>query len=158
MIIAMAEETGSLRRELIHAIAGREGNARELADRFDMTTNAIRQFTQVHLEAIKAEKERIDNPPQDSQPSPEDLASLWITNKLERLKRLQKIAEDSYEMLTQGPGMTPAEYATAMRELRSYMMLAANELGQLMHRGSGDAGEGQGLSIEIAGVDMDSLR
>lgn len=146
--------------EMVRAIATREGTARELAERFDTTPAALKEFAATHMEAIKAAKERIDNPPPPSdEPTPDELKGLWISNKYERLKRMQTIAEDAYEILTDNAaGMTPAEYATAMRELRSYMMLAANELGQLMHRGSGESGDGNVLSVEIGGVDMDSLR
>jgi hypothetical protein len=146
--------------EMVRAIAAREGTVRELAERFETTPEELRAFTTKHLEAIKAAKEKLDNPPPPSdEPTPDELKGLWISNKYERLKRMQTIAEAAYEILTDNAaGMTPAEYATAMRELRSYMMLAANELGQLMHRGSGESGEGNVLSVEIGGVDMDSLR
>lgn len=87
-------------------------------------------------------------------PTPKQLDDLWLTNKFERLKRIQFLADGMYESIVSG-----AYYgdATLMREYRSYLMLAANELGQLLHRGAGDSG-GDTLSVDIQGIDMENLR
>lgn len=151
--------TPATRSELIYAIATRRLNARKLAELYECTVDELRLFVEANKPAIEAEHRRLTEPPQEDPAavSPSQLDELWISNKFERLKRLQKVADDSYDQLF-GAGMTPAEYATAMREFRSYLMLAANELGQLLHRGSGDAGTGDSLSVSIEGVDMDALR
>jgi hypothetical protein len=82
---------------------------------------------------------------------------MWITNKAQRLQRLQRVADIAYDDIVSG-GLVGAELATAVREFRSYLTSAANELGQLLHRGAGDSGTGDYLSVELNGVDMDSLR
>ncbi len=147
------------RHALIRAIAQRDKTANQLALQYNVDVETLRDFTKLNIPAIQAERERIENPPADNgEPTPEQLQDLWITNKFERLKRLQEVAEEAYQNIVNGMYDTPAEQATVIREFRSYLMLAANELGQLLHRGAGDAGQGDSLSIEIAGVDMETLR
>lgn len=155
---AMERMTVSQRHALIHSIAKREGTARELAQWYGTTPEELRDFVEANRPAIQAEAQRLEEPPPAADLSPTDLDGLWITKKFERLKRLQEVADDSYNQLTDSAGMLPAEYATAMREFRSYLMLAANELGQLLHRGSGDSGTGDTLSVDIQGIDMENLR
>lgn len=139
---------------LIRAIATREGKASELATRFGITVPELRQFVQDNLELIE---DYAASPPDDGTVTPADLDELWIGNKTERLRRLQEIAEISYRDITAGD-LVGAELATATREFRSYLMLAANELGQLLNRGAGDSGEGTYLSVEMNGVNMDDLK
>lgn len=111
-----------------------------------------------HEPEPESEPQPVDEPlePYDAV-SPQQLADLWITNKFERLKRLQTVADETYKAIEQGTEST-AELAIITREFRSYLMLAANELGQLLHRGAGDAGTEDTLNINIAGVDMENLR
>lgn len=139
---------------LIRAIATREGKASELATRFAITVPELRQFVQDNLEHIEAYAE---SPSDSGTVLPADLDELWIGNKTERLRRLQEIAEISYRDIMHGD-LAGAELATATREFRSYLMLAANELGQLLNRGAGDSGEGTFLSVEMNGVNMDDLK
>lgn len=139
---------------MIRAIARREGTATELAKRFNVSTHNLRAFTTANLEAIT---EVATPAPAADTVSPTQLDELWITNKFERLKRLQDVADETYNAIKDGSDST-AELAVVIREFRSYLMLAANELGQLLHRGSGDSGTDDSLSVEITGVDMDSLR
>lgn len=144
---------------MIHAIAAREGTARELAVRFGISVDELKTFAAANREALEAERRRLETPEAEKAITPAQLGDLWITNKYERLKRLQEVAEDTYDsILHHSGGLTSAEYSTVVREFRSYLMLAANELGQLLHRGAGDSGEGDSLSVEITGVNMDSLR
>lgn len=145
------------RLELIADIASREHTAGQIAARFGIPVPTLRAFVQDNLPAIEAERRRQDEPAPQDELSPADLSTLWITNKYERLKRLQEVADETKQMIDDG-GMSPAEFATAVREFRSYLMLAANELGQLLHRGSGDSGTDDILSVEIGGVNMESLR
>lgn len=149
------------RQSLINAIALRQGTARELANHYGMPVSELRQFAMDNHLAIKAAHQRLTAPEDPKQAAatltPTQLEDLWITNKFERLKRLQTVAETTERMINDG-GMSPAEAAMAVREFRSYLMLAANELGQLLHRGAGDSGTGDTLSFDIAGVDMDNLR
>lgn len=141
---------------LIRAIAMREGTASELSRRFNMAVPQIRAFAEAYLDVIK---EYADNPPETDAGTvtPADLGELWIGNKTERLRRLQQVADIAYDDIRDG-NLVGAELATAIREFRSYLMLAANELGQLLHRGSGESGEGSYLSVEINGVDMETLK
>jgi hypothetical protein len=106
------------------------------------------------MDAVKAYTER---PSDSGTVLPADLSELWIGNKTERLRRLQEIAEISYRDIMHGD-LAGAELATATREFRSYLMLAANELGQLLNRGAGDSGEGTYLSVELNGVNTDDLK
>lgn len=139
---------------LIRAIATREGTARELATRFGITVPELRTFLVENMDAVKAYTER---PSDSGTVLPADLSELWIGNKTERLRRLQEIAEISYRDIMHGD-LAGAELATATREFRSYLMLAANELGQLLNRGAGDSGEGTYLSVELNGVNTDDLK
>lgn len=141
---------------MIRAIAMREGTRKQLCMRFLVSENYMRVFTEEHIEDIR---EYAANPPQEhaDEPSPAELADLWITNKTERLQRLQQVAEIAYADITTG-GLSGAELATQTREFRSYLMLAANELGQLLNRGAGESGEGTFLSVEMNGVDMSDLK
>ncbi len=69
---------------------------------------------------------------------------------------MQDAAEEMQQLMNSS--LSASELSTAVRELRSYMQLAANELGQLLHRGAGDAGDGSYLSVDINGVNMENLR
>ena len=73
------------------------------------------------------------------------------------MKQIQYGAEKMKEYIEYG-GLVPTEFATAVRELRAYMTAAASELGQLLNRGAGDSGQGEYLSVDIQGVDMENLR
>lgn len=147
------------RQELIHAIANKEGTARELAKRFDTTVTILKAFCVENAEALEAARRRIENPaPQrDDEVTPTQLDELWIGKKFERLYRLQKVAEEQYEAIITGD-LLPAEMSTAVREFRSYLMLAANELGQLLHRGAGESSDADTLMVDIQGVNMENLR
>jgi len=152
--------TSDERQTLINAIALREGTARELADRFETTPEALREFVADNKPAIEAALRRFNAPEPPIEPAtldPNQLEDLWITNKFERLKRLQAVADETYKSIVNGT-MSTAEQAIVVREFRSYLMLAANELGQLLHRGSGEGSTGDSLSIDIQGIDMGNLQ
>ncbi|HTS05682.1 MAG TPA: hypothetical protein VMP68_08870 [Candidatus Eisenbacteria bacterium] len=160
---------------LIYDIANRKGTVKELAIAYGISPKSVREFAEVwhsriveaahkaEIETLQAELEELRAAPshapaqQSGTVTPEQLADLWISNKFERLKRLQDIAEATEDMVKSG-AMSPAELSMAVREFRSYLMLAANELGQLLHRGSGESSDGDTLSVSIEGVDMDALR
>jgi len=147
-------------RELISEIASREYTGSQLAVRWSVAVPTLREFVASNQEAIEAERRRLDTPESalSETVSPTQLDDLWITNKFQRLRRLQAVADETYDTIINGQAMNPAEQATVIREFRSYLMLAANELGQLLHRGSGDNATDATLSVEIAGVDMEQLR
>lgn len=150
-------------QRLIAAIALRVGTGQQIADLFGITLPGLKAYVEKNRERIQRAQDRIlgrtqeVEAPAPSQPTPGQLDDLWITNKYERLKRMQNAAEEMQAMMESG-ALAPAELATAVRELRSYMMLAANELGQLLHRGAGEQANGDVLSVEISGVDMETLR
>lgn len=149
--------------KLIYAIALQLAKAGELAELFHTNVVDLQEFVAEHRERITAVRERFLEPENAedgkalSSVNPGQLEDLWISNKYERLRRMQDAADRMEEMIMTGH-LAPAELATAVRELRSYMALAANELGQLLHRGAGDTATGDTLSVEIGGVDMESLR
>lgn len=147
-------------RRLIYAIALRVGTGQQIADLFGITLAGLKLFVERHHDRLVAVREQFERPeraPTDTEPTPGQLSDLWITNKYERLKRMQDVAEEMEQTISNG-GMSVSELSTAVRELRSYMMLAANELGQLLNRGAGDSGDGSYLSVNIQGVDMENLR
>ena len=146
------------RATLIRAIARREGNAEALSVRFGMPVKALRAFVaENHAEIAGYAAALADTEPDDAEPSPDTLDALWITNKTERITRLQALADKLYAEIESGK-YEGAELAMAVREFRSYLALVANELGQLLHRGAGDAGTGDSLAVSITGVDLDALK
>lgn len=149
---------------LINAIANREGTARQIALWYGTTVPKLRKFVednkgeleQARLKIKSEEGEEREEERQDNLVTPNELDELWITKKAERLGKYQEIANGLYYDLKAG-NLAGTEYATALRELRSYMAAVANELGQLLHRGAGDSGTDT-LSVDIQGIDMDNLR
>lgn len=145
------------RQELIHAIASREGTAEELAERYGYSIEFLRGFTTRNMKAIKLASEVLEET-EEEEPAldvvtPATLAELWISNKTARLTRYQNIADRLYKF-----AMSASPDATTLRELRFYMLAAANELGQLLHRGSGESADGDKLQVEFLGVDPDSFK
>lgn len=138
--------------ELMRALALREGTASQLSKRFDMTVDALHDFVEEHkdkLEALRAEQpDDLD----DAELSPEQLSSLWITNKYERLRRYQSVADQLLKYIKKG-----GADATNLREFRTYLNYAAQELGQLLNRGAG-AAEEHNVSYTVTGVDMEKLQ
>lgn len=148
------------RAVLIRAIATREGNAEELSRRFGMPTKALREFVaENHAEIAGYAAALADTAEADDSGEPDvaTLDGLWITNKTERLKRYQVLAEKLFAEIEAGT-YDGAELAMAVREYRSYCTVVANELGQLLHRGAGDTGTGDTLAVSISGVDLDALK
>lgn len=139
------------KQELIYEIATRAYTGKQLAERYNTTLKALREFTEENKEEIEATKEVVDSTEEDGV-SVSDLDDLWISKKLERLTRYQTIADDLYKEAKQG-----SRDATVLRELRFFMTAAANELGQLLHRGAGESGS-DSLSVDIQGVDINQLR
>lgn len=146
------------RRALINAIALREGTAKELANRFKRSVAWLTEFARRNHGEIELVAQRASQEAEEAtEPTPTQLDELWITNKFERLRRLQDLAEEQYRDVATG-NLEGAELSTALREFRSYLALAANELGQLLHRGSGDSSSSDILSVEVEGVDMNRLQ
>jgi hypothetical protein len=156
------------RLQIIHAVAQRDGTARELAEQFKMPVAELRAFVAEHHDTIRhiAEElaweaqngaQTVPEPAADNVVLPSDLNELWISKKTERLRRYQIIADHLFDNCTMldGHGLTDA---TTLRELRSFMRYAAEELGQLLHRGSGDMPEDSTVNYTLPGVDMENLR
>lgn len=161
----MAEMSDAERQELVIAIASREGTARELAERFGYTTKELRAFVDENKKAILYARISLED--QEEEATEEDLSALergdvitpaqldelWISKKIARLTRYETIANKLY-----ADAMTSSPDSTVLRELRAYMNAAAQELGQLLHRGAGDSGTGDKLTVHMVGVDPDSFR
>lgn len=131
---------------LIQAIATRAGTVRELAERFGMTTDQVRQFAETNLAAIEQANKQYEEKLRED--------GLWITSKSERLSRYQRVVDDLIDKLDNGE-----EYdALNLREIRTYMRYAAEELGQLMHRNSGQSDDDAFLNYSVAGVDLEQLK
>ncbi len=154
----MQELTPEDEQDLIRDIATRAGTAKEIASWYGFTGAELRAYVEAHKPQLERAREKAEAPPElPAEPSPVELDALWITNKHERIKRMQQAADLLYRDI-QGEKFEGAELATAYREFRSYLAHVANELGQLMHRGAGDAGTGDSLAIELEGIDLDTMR
>lgn len=150
------------RQALISAIASREGTAREIAKWYDTTPDELRAFVEDNRPAIEMAKTAIDIAESEivsklSDVTPKDLADLWISNKTSRLQRYEAICDYLYVLIMEKKAFG-TDLSTALREFRSYAIAAANELGQLLHRGAGDSGDGDTMSVDIVGVDPERLR
>jgi|SRR5690348_1746048 len=149
------------RQSLINAIANREGNARELAKWYDISTADLRTFLEDNREAIEMARQATELAEQESSKSldvsPRDLDQLWIANKAERLNRYEIVADYLLDLI-RSHNLAGADLSTALREFRSYAVAAANELGQLLHRGAGEGAGGDTMSVDIQGVDIDQMR
>lgn len=152
--LLMAEEMDATeRQELIYAIASREGTAEELADRFNYTVTELETFTKKHLKAIKLAADALDREEPRDVVTPAELEALWITQKSARIGAYEAIATKLYENIM----TTSTVDATELREFRFYLTAVANELGQLLHRGSGEQPDGDRLQVEFVGVDPTSF-
>lgn len=140
---------GGMTAELVAAIASREWTAQELSKIFNMSVPELKLFVDAHIDQIEEARAVYDELEAESA---QELTELWIANKFERLRRLQSVANVLYE------GAIRTYDATILRELRSYLALASNELGQLMHRGSGENTDGAVANYLIDGVDVNDLR
>jgi hypothetical protein len=161
----MERLTDEERGTLIIELATRAGTGKQIASWYGMTIEELRAFADEHWRELHAARDRAnaalaaaesDDSTMDLV-TPTQLDELWISNKFDRLLRLQTIADDLFNRVKKGHSIG-ADYATDLREFRSYCVAAANELGQLLHRGSGENNAGDTLAIDIAGIDMDSMR
>lgn len=160
--MTVADLTPIDRQALVNALATREGSAADIAKWYALTPEELREFVEKYRGELEDTRTRLLNTTvqpseSDATPTPTQLADLWLSNKFERLKRYQTVAELLYGDLEAG-GLSGADLSTAAREFRSYCSLAANELGHLLHRGAGDSGDGDTLSIDLNGVDINSLK
>lgn len=138
---------------LIYEIATRARTAKQLAGAYDTTVAELRAFVKEHAQDIaKVAKDVEQQSEEDGEPTPNELSGLWVSNKGERLVRYQEVVDKLFEEFKEG-----SRDATVLRELRFYMQAVANELGQLLHRGSGESGS-DSLSVDIQGVSLDNLR
>lgn len=146
-------------QSLMNAIALRQGKPSELAKQYKTTVDALRAFVVEHHDELTIIREEYEASQGESTGdlTPAQLSDLWITNKFDRLQRYQAVADQLYNEVTGPNHIVGSEYATALRELRSYMQSVANELGQLLHRGSGES-DSDSLSVDIQGIDINTLR
>lgn len=152
------------REMLLDALARRAGTGAELAKQYGCSVVALRAFVQAnHAELTDRRAEALSEAqdgPQEALDTvtPTQLDDLWLSKKFERLKRYQEVANFLYKDMTTGHGLSGSDLSTAAREFRSYAMLAANELGQLLNRGAGDTGDGDSLAIDVGGINISDLR
>lgn len=141
--------TGGMTAELVAAIASRQWTAKQLSEIFNMSVAELKLFVDANIGLIEEARAIYDELEAESA---QEATELWISSKAERLRRLQNVASVLYE------GAIRTYDATILREFRSYLALASNELGQLMHRGSGENLEGAVANYLIDGVDVNDLR
>lgn len=139
---------------LIEDIATRAGTTLELCEWWDCSKEDLKAFVQSNRLTIELARQESDDESTSDSLSPTQLGDLWITQKFERLLRLQTVADWAYAAIEAGSYAD----ATLLREFRSYLTLAANELGQLLHRGAGDASDGDTVAYTFEGIDLDNLR
>lgn len=132
---------------LIRAIASRAGTAKELAREFGYSVAELRDFAALYHVQIAREKERQARYTTRERDENEEL---WIKSKEARLAKYQDIVDDLIE--------SQSYDAVTLREIRSYMRYAAEELGQLLNRGAGMDGDEHPINYTIEGVDMDNLK
>lgn len=143
------------RQELISVIASREKTATELSEEYGLSVAKLKAFTIKHREAIELAADALSQEDSDEPidvVTPTQLTELWISNKFARLKRYELIADGLFTRAAKG-SVDPV----VLREMRFYMTAAANELGQLLHRGAGEQADGDKLQVEFLGVDPNSF-
>lgn len=141
--------------QLIQDIATRAGTTDELCEWWDCSKDELRAFVAENRMALEIARQASDENPEESAfLTPTQLDDLWITKKFERLHRMETIANHLYAAMLAG------SYGDAalLREFRSYLTLAANELGQLLHRGAGESSDGDTVTYRFEGIDLDSLK
>lgn len=166
MITGMYDLSEEETTELCTQIASRAVTAAQLMDAWNLSYDELNAFVDVYRKRLEVMRTRIEKglPPEEPPPqleadvvTPDQLDALWITNKYERLRRYQELADIVYQD-ARDSGLTGADLSTALREFRSYLTTVANELGQLMHRGSGERADGDSVSYNITGVDMETMK
>ena len=138
-------------KQLINAIARKEGNARYISNKYNRSVDWLREFVRQHKEELEEAREALSI--EDTEPTPSQLGELWISNKTERLRRYQAIADELYKEAMDDP-----TDATVLREFRSYLAAVANELGQFLNRGAGEGNPDDTLSVEVEGVNTERLK
>jgi hypothetical protein len=153
----MVKLSAADRLTLLNAIAGREGTASQISKWYGISVPKLKEFVEANREDLERIREELEaNEREEVQDNSDinvaDLDKLWITQKPARIARIQNIADLLYEEAKRDP-----TDSTVLRELRSYMALVANELGQLLHRGAGESGT-DAMNVDIQGVDLEKLR
>jgi hypothetical protein len=157
--MGLLELSSDDRRQMINDIINRSGTANDISKWYGVPVEELRKFVIDNRERLTLMANSVESIDETDEPrdesdtlTPSQLSDLWITNKFQRLYRLQKISEVLYEQAQDNCD------SVTVREFRSYLILAANELGQLLHRGSGESAGDDVLSVDIQGVDMESMR
>lgn len=153
----MAKLSDADRIALMNAIAARDGTASQISQWYGIPVPALRTFVEENKAELKELRQEIEAEERTDDTSladvsVSDLDNLWISKKVERLGRFQRIADLLFVEAQKDP-----TDSTVLRELRSYMAAAANELGQLLNRGAGDTSTNS-MTIDINGVEMDKLQ
>lgn len=132
---------GQVRVRLIHDLALDAWTERDLAETYGVAQPSIWEFKQRHAYQIAVARESIED----------QVAGLWISNKINRLAELEDDVEQINNELSQAPlELRPRLYLAKARALR----LAAEELGQLAPK---QVNASVTVKYEIAGVDMGAL-
>jgi hypothetical protein len=141
---------------LVNALAFKERTITQLCTEYAASRDEIIAFGNANreqIEKLRKQEQAVALEKASDEPTPTQLSELWITNKFERIKRLQDVADKLYVSIND-----LGADAVTVREFRSYLLLVANELGQLLHRGAGDSAEADTLRVDISGIDMETLR
>lgn len=142
------------RPELIAAIASKDYTADELSKMFEMTRRQLERFVDENREELEEARDAIERAREELEEGEDDERAaplLWIRDQTKRLRIYQTMVERLYV------GARLTFDSTILRELRSYMYYAAQELGQLQHRGS-SGGDDTSVTYDLVGVDLERLR
>lgn len=131
---------------LIKEIASRQYKASQLARKYGVPVEKLRAFVEANREAIEVAAHALS-----VEETFKDADGLWVTSKTQRLLRYQRVLD---EMLPLAHTLDPA----ILREIRSYLKDVADELGQLLNRGSGENNENTKTNYTVNGINIEDLR
>lgn len=151
----MFDHDPQLKMQLIEDVALRRGTGAELAAKYEVSIEDLKEWAAENKLLLKlaARKFREETRKLNDTVSPKQLNDLWIGKKFDRLLKYQIIADELFEMIMEG-----STDPTVLREFRSFCLAAANELGQLLHRGAGESSDGAVVRYNFGNVDMDAMK
>ena len=134
------------RAPLIRDLALGELTGQELSVKYKCQVPELRAFVEENREELEQVRHELAQYALMA-----DENGLWVTSKVERLKRYQQVLEILL------PAASTLD-AMVIREIRSYLNDVADELGQLLNRGTGENDGSVKTNYQINGVDIEDLR
>lgn len=133
------------RRKVIRELASNDYTKRELAEKYNVSLQAVHQFARRHAEEIAAVREDWDN----------EFAGMWIANKANRLDEYSRQVEMVHEYLAEyGIDEDSPQF---LRLQQAALKAVAEELGQIPSKMQISLGDKK-ITYTIEGVDLDHLK